>query len=398
MKTRLRHVAKVNPLSSRFDRLADDELVTFLPMENVWPGDQLDLSQSRPKSAVATGYTRFESGDVVVPKITPTFEASRSVLVPDIPHSVGAGTTELHVVRPGPEIDPRYLLYIFHSHDFLKLGAAEMYGVAGQKRVPDELIRDWIVDLPPLDEQRRIADFLDAETARIDQLVSLRNTQVDRLSEALHSEAGRIADSEWRRVPLRRIVEKVQTGTTPTEILRPADSSNIPWYTPAALGGTLDLNDADKSIRKEDILTVPRFPAESILIVGIGESLCKIADLDHEATGNQQLTAIRTSATVDRRFVAWRLFAAYEELRAWAQYSRVRILNNEVLKSFSIPIPSLEQQIEVRKDLDHRLAHFTEFREAAVRFSLLASERRQALITAAVTGQIDVTTARGVAV
>ena len=63
MMTRLRHVAKVNPLSRRFDRLADDELVTFLPMENVWPGDQLDLSQSRPKSAVATGYTRFESGE-----------------------------------------------------------------------------------------------------------------------------------------------------------------------------------------------------------------------------------------------------------------------------------------------------------------------------------------------
>jgi len=249
-----------------------------------------------------------------------------------------------------------------------------------------------------IQEQRRISDFLDIETARIDQLVALRNLQVTKLLATLQGEAGRVAGPEWQKLPLRRVVDTVQTGTTPIEILQPVDFGNIPWYTPAALGGTLDLHDAEKSIRREDIRTVPRFPAESILIVGIGESLGKVADLDHEATGNQQLTAIKTCGSVDRRFVAWRLFAAYEEVRAWAQYSRVRILNNDVLKSFAIPVPSLECQIEVRKELDHRLVHFAEFREAAGRFSILASKRRQGLITAAVTGQIDVTTARGAAV
>jgi type I restriction enzyme, S subunit len=390
VKTRIRHVAQVNPLSRRFDRLPDDELITFLPMENVWPGAQLDLSQSRPKSAVATGYTRFESGDVIVPKITPTFEAGRSVLIPQIPHDVGAGTTELHVVRPGTDVDPRYLLYIFLGHDFLKIGESELYGVAGQKRVPDDLLRNWTVDLPPLDEQRRIADFLDAETARIDELVRLRNLQVDRLAEALRNEAVRIRNADWQPLPLRRIVDSVQTGTTPTELLLPADPDNIPWYTPTALGGTLDINDADKSVNKDDFHAVPRFPAGSILIVGIGESLGKVAELGQEATGNQQLTAITISGSADRRFVLWRLFAAYDEIRAWAQYSRVRILNNEVLKSFRIPLPSLEEQIRVRQDLDHRLAEFIGFRDVAARFSQLAGERRQALITAAVTGGISV--------
>ena len=126
------------------------------------------------------------------------------------------------------------------------------------------------------------------------------------------------------------------------------------------------------------------------MIVGIGESLGKVADLDHEATGNQQLTAIRVSASADRRFVLWRLFSAYEEIRTWAQYSRVRILNNEVLKSFRIPLPPLAEQIMTREALDHRLAEFTEFHDAAACFSQLASERRQALITAAVTGEMTV--------
>ena len=75
MRKRLRHIARINPLSPRFDRLPDDAAVPFLPMEKVWP-EGLDLSEQRPKSAVSIGYTRFESGDVIVPKITPTFEAS----------------------------------------------------------------------------------------------------------------------------------------------------------------------------------------------------------------------------------------------------------------------------------------------------------------------------------
>jgi type I restriction enzyme, S subunit len=141
-------------------------------------------------------------------------------------------------------------------------------------------------------------------------------------------------------------------------------------------------------VSRDDYSTVPRFPAGSILIVGIGESLGKVADLDHEATGNQQLTAISISPSSDRRFVLWQLFAAYEEIRAWAQFSRVRILNNEVLKSFRIPVPALGQQVRTRQSLDRRLAEFTAFHDASARFALLANERRQALITAAVTGRI----------
>jgi type I restriction enzyme, S subunit len=293
-------------------------------------------------------------------------------------------------LRVSAGFDPRFTWYFMNCNvmkDQVRLLSSTSTGL---QNLSGSLIREIEVPSPPLDEQRRIADFLDAETARIDQLVSLRNLQAARLSEALHSEAKRVSGSEWQRLPLRRVVETVQTGTTPTELLRPADPDNLPWYTPAALGGILDLNDADKSIRREDIDQVPRFSAESILIVGIGESLGKVADLDHEATGNQQLTAIRTAASADRRFVAWRLFAAYDEIRAWAQYSRVRILNNEVLKSFTIPVPSIDQQVRVRADLDHRLSDFTEFRNAATRFSQLARERRQALITAAVTGGITV--------
>ena len=142
------------------------------PLECVWPGRSLDTSRVRTKADVATGYTRFREGDLLIPKITPTFQADRSTLAQGLMGGVGAGTTELHVVRPSPEVDARYVLYSLKSRSFLLEGEGAMFGVAGQQRVPDEFLRDWLVTVPPsLAEQRAIADYLDGETARIDGLI-----------------------------------------------------------------------------------------------------------------------------------------------------------------------------------------------------------------------------------
>jgi len=305
---------------------------------------------------------------------------------------------------PVVETDPRYFRYqlLMLREELSSRGAGSTF-----MELSTDALAAVPVALPPVDEQRRIADFLDTETARIDDLVLLRTSQVTTLSDALHSEASRLTGRHQvcrdrlpslRRMPLRRIVEDVQTGLTPTELLQPIGNPGVvPWYTPAALKGMLELGAPEKGIQQEVARSVPRFQAGSILLVGIGESLGKVADLDHEATGNQQLTAITTYDSIDRRFLAWQLVAAHEEIRAWAQYSRIRILNNDNLKAFPVLVPSLADQLAARKELDDRLAQLREFGSAAARFSSRAAERRQALITAAVTGQIDVTTARGVA-
>jgi type I restriction enzyme S subunit len=58
-----------------------------------------------------------------------------------------------------------------------------MYGAGGQKRVPDDFIRDFRHPIPPLDEQRAIAAFLDRETARIDALIEKIRKSIDLLRE-----------------------------------------------------------------------------------------------------------------------------------------------------------------------------------------------------------------------
>jgi type I restriction enzyme S subunit len=96
---------------------------------------------------------------------------------------VGSGTTELHVLRPTPRLDPAFLFYLTISHPFRSIGTAYMYGAGGQKRVPDDFVRDFRHPIPTIDEQRAIAAFLDRETARIDALIEKKRRQIELLHE-----------------------------------------------------------------------------------------------------------------------------------------------------------------------------------------------------------------------
>ena len=181
-RRRLRFDARLNPKKSSLD-MAPDDLASFIPMDAVGAYGGLNLDDVRELEVVYNGYTYFADGDLCIAKITPCFENGKGALAAGLTNGVGFGTTELHVVRPGPNIDPGFLFYVSIAHDFRKLGESEMYGAGGQKRLDESFIKDWMAPLPPRDTQRRIARFLDEKTARIDGLIEKKRELLDRLAE-----------------------------------------------------------------------------------------------------------------------------------------------------------------------------------------------------------------------
>lgn len=146
----------------------DEERVGFLPMAAV-PVDyrQGYSPEVRRWGDIKKGYTHFADGDVAVAKITPCFQNKKSCVLKGLPSGIGAGTTELHVLRPVPGVvDPKYLLLFFKSPMFVSGGVARMTGTAGQQRVPVEYFASAPLPLPPLAEQKRIV-------AKVDQLMAL---------------------------------------------------------------------------------------------------------------------------------------------------------------------------------------------------------------------------------
>lgn len=180
---RLRYYASFNPSKSSLHGLPDDTEVVFVPMEAVSETGGIDISMSRPLGSVYSGFTFFASGDVLIAKITPCFENGKGALVPELHRKIGFGSTEFHVLRPGPKLEGRFLHYVTRSTIFRDNGAAEMKGAAGQQRVPEDFVKNFQIWTPPLTVQRAIADFLDRKTAAIDALVDKKERFIRLLTE-----------------------------------------------------------------------------------------------------------------------------------------------------------------------------------------------------------------------
>ncbi len=134
--------------------------------------------------AVAEGgtYTEFEDGDVIVAKITPCIENGKGALATALFNRAAYGTTELTFYACCQTWSVDFLLSNI-SDIYRKLGEAEMQGAAGQKRVPANFTKNFYTPLPPIFEQRAIADWLDTATAEIDTLLAKKRALIEKLHE-----------------------------------------------------------------------------------------------------------------------------------------------------------------------------------------------------------------------
>jgi type I restriction enzyme, S subunit len=165
---RLGEVAEINP--RRFDNPpSEEDQVSFVPMKAVEEETgRLDPGTTRPWIEVRKGYTPFQDGDVLFAKITPCMENGKFALAVRLHGGRGAGSTEFHVLRPGPAISARFLLYYLFNPELRQVAKSKMKGTAGQLRVPESVLANAAIPVPPVDEQRRIVEKLEEQLTRLE--------------------------------------------------------------------------------------------------------------------------------------------------------------------------------------------------------------------------------------
>lgn len=175
-------VAEINPRLK--ERPASDITVSFVAMADV-DADTGTTTHGHPRTfrEVAKGYTQFTTGDLLVAKITPCFENGK-IAQANTQFERGAGSTEFHVIRPDTSrIDSRFLLRYLRQPWVRVAGERRMTGSAGQRRVPEAFLANLEVSLPPISEQRRIADVLD----RVEALRAKRRDAIALLDDLAQS-------------------------------------------------------------------------------------------------------------------------------------------------------------------------------------------------------------------
>ena len=172
------------------------------------------MFQKKTWDEIKKGFTHFQNNDVVVAKITPCFENSKAAIISNLPNNLGAGTTELHVIRP-IKILSEYVYAITKTKQFLESGKQEMTGCAGQQRVPTSFIEDYLIPVPPISEQQRITQTIKEllnivealENDKLDLSDLIKKTKAKVLDLAIK---GKLVPQDPNDEPADKLLEKIR--------------------------------------------------------------------------------------------------------------------------------------------------------------------------------------------
>ena len=140
--------------------LKETDKVSFVPMPSVSENGYLQDVTDEEYGKVKKGFTYFESNDVVFAKITPCMENGKGAIAEGLTNNIGMGSTEFHVLRPIEGVSsPYWLLALTRLPIFRERASKNMTGTGGQKRVPANYLENFMVGLPPIEEQSRFENI-----------------------------------------------------------------------------------------------------------------------------------------------------------------------------------------------------------------------------------------------
>jgi type I restriction enzyme S subunit len=400
-------------------------MVPYLRAANVKDG-VLDLTDVKEMNFAPAEQQTFSlrPGDVLITEGSGSISAvgASAVWRGEIDGVVCFQNTLLRLRPRDNRADGRFLEWwarsMFGSGVFASIASgANIYHISAER------VRALPIELPPLEEQRRIADFLDAETAHIDRLAQLRSRSLDLLREqtvagvdsavrggsstgptrqAEYSPLGQIP-ANWREGRLRSVDCDVQTGPFGSQ-LHAEDyiAGGWPVINPANITPSGLVADVRVTVSSEIRERLERHVLQvGDVIFGRRGELGRAGVVSTEqagwvcGTGSLRVRFHENAfhSGYLRRYLTIPAVRHYFQLNAIG--STMANLNSSILLNMPLLLPDIRDQVSIAQACDEIEEQATHRGSLVKRQLTLLVERRQALITAAVTGQFDASTASG---
>ncbi len=372
-------------------------------------GAELDnLQRTAPDIAARYSRSTLRPGDLVV-SIGPSF--GKAMIVPD--ELDGANLTQGTArVAAGSEVDRHFLFWVLRSTEVHQWWDAGCAG-ATFRALTLELLSATPVPLPPLAEQRAIAEFLDRETGRIDALIERKRRLIELLEEkrtALITRAvtkgldpdvplkpsgvewlGDIPE-HWEVWKTAHAFRKVSSGTTPPSQSREYYDGDICWVNTSELRDAR-IQDTGKKITQEalrEFSALKLYAPGTVLVALYGATIGKVGLLATEATVNQACCALLDSDVILPEFAFHVFVSARRHLLGKAYGGGQPNISQETIRSLKLPVPPVSEQRVILEQINHSAELIDGLVEQVEQAITRLQEYRTALISAAVTGKIDV--------
>jgi len=413
--TRLRWVVKYTasgPSPTCDDRIleAPHEWGVLKTTAIQWTGWREYEHKTLPEEFWGAKHLEVHAGDVLVTKAGPRHRVGVSAYVDRTrPKLIVSGKMLLLRVDT-LSVDPRYLNWQLSTPvpqaylNACKTGMAE-----AQMNFANEDLLGMSVKVPSIEEQRRVADFLDLETARIDRICSVQESVLTGIEERDRAVRDIVVDELAARVgelPLRRYALKIEQGASPPCLSFPRESNEWGVLKLSAVKAGRFLPSENKRL-PEDIEPVRQYELRDgdllmsrantpelvgdVAVVEHAERRLLLPDLIYRVSLNREVRSDFAAQVL----LSTRIRGLIQAVARGSSQSMVK-LRGEDIRELPLPRASSKEQSDLVFQVSEQMKFSSGLRSAVIRQLALLAERRQALITAAVTGQIDVTTARGV--
>lgn len=362
---RLRFVATINPRVQGFDHSAAGDEISFIPLECVWMDDRFDASQVIEYSGDVGSYNAVNEGDLLLPKVSPTFAHGRCAHAVGLVGGRALATSEVFVIRPHMPADARFIQYRLISPDFINAGVGAWTGVAGLKRVSADFVRDTWIDERVWTRRDEIVEFLEREFARIADAVSSASALSDRCLAIERRRVECLIDQDYdlgTRPRLRWVADVLSGFAFP--------SDGFVYDDDAAIRLLRGVNVGVGEIRWEQVARWPAEDADAFrkwalragdLVLGMdrpwissGTRVAVMSESDLPALLLQRVACIRPTDSVLTSYLRlWLEHPRFEaELGSATTGVSVPHISGDQIRDFRIGVPSIERQVEVASEAE----------------------------------------------
>jgi len=385
----------------------------YMGLEHIesWTGKRIE-DETASSEGVAT---RFVKDDVLFGKLRPYLAKVY------LAEKEGIATTEALILKTEPALVPAFLKYLLLSDKFIDAVSGSTYG-AKMPRANWESIGSLPILLPPLDEQPRIAAFLDWKTGQIDALIAKKQALIEKLKEkrlAVITQAvtqgldpaAPLRDSgipwlghvpaHWEVKRLRFACGKIEQGWSPQCENQVAEEDAWGVMKVGCVNGdrfdaaenkALPINlepKSDYELRPGEIL-ISRANTKELL----GSAAIIPEDVRPRLLLCDKLFRLRTAPDVNEAFMTFYLrtpAARYQyEREATGASSSMQNIGQDAIKNLVVALPPLDEQKDISCHVHRETAKLDGLIQGVDSAIARLTEYRTALITAATTGKIDV--------
>jgi type I restriction enzyme, S subunit len=368
----------------------ESQSLEYLGLENIesWTGkfvvSSLNDNSSDEKDTLQITGTYFNSSNVLFGKLRPYLAKAF------LPETSGICSTEFLVLEPMRGIQREYLFYTLLSKEFITTVNNSTFG-SRMPRANWDFIGSQVVPVPPIDDQENIVNYLDRETTEIDALVAEKEQMISLLQE--------------KRNALTN--NAVTQGLNPNVALKPSDLDwlgSIPQHWSVKKLGYLASLKSGETITADTIDKQGTYPvyggnglrgytdsfthSGDYVLIGRQGALCGNINYAHgNFWASEHAVVAAPLEEYDYRWLGSLLHSM--NLNQYSLSAAQPGISIDRIGAIKIPVPPLEEQQSIAQYIDREPTQIDSLVTVIKDSIALLKERRSALITAAVTGQIE---------